>query len=258
MDALIGHTGFVGGNLLRQHTFGAQFNSRNIQEIRRQSFRTLVFSGAQAKKWWANAHAEADWQGIATALDAIDTVRAEHVVLISTVDVVPSLRGADESFECHSVANHPYGVNRLRLEDAVRARFPASTIVRLPALFGHGLRKNVVFDLLNANMLDKINPGSCFQYYDLDRLWADIATARREGIGLVHLVTAPVSTADIIGRFFPDSLTGPLDAGSAIAYDLRTRHSQVFGGADGYIYDGDEVLRRLAAFVDRERSGAVG
>jgi hypothetical protein len=32
MDALIGHTGFVGSNLVNQHKFPALFDSREIEE----------------------------------------------------------------------------------------------------------------------------------------------------------------------------------------------------------------------------------
>ncbi len=46
LDALIGHTGFVGGNLLRQHGFGACFNTSNIETIGGRDFDALVFSGA--------------------------------------------------------------------------------------------------------------------------------------------------------------------------------------------------------------------
>ena len=62
-DALVGHTGFVGGNLNTQHVFEAKYNSKNIQDIAGMSFDTLVFAGARAEKWWANANAEADRAG---------------------------------------------------------------------------------------------------------------------------------------------------------------------------------------------------
>src|SRR5471032_508614 len=55
-DALIGYSGFVGGNLARHHRFAARFNSTNIGELRGQSFRRIVHAGTPAIKWWANEH----------------------------------------------------------------------------------------------------------------------------------------------------------------------------------------------------------
>ena len=38
-SALIGYTGFVGSNLLRQRAFDATFNSKNIEQISGRSLR---------------------------------------------------------------------------------------------------------------------------------------------------------------------------------------------------------------------------
>lgn len=253
MDALIGHTGFVGGNLLHQHEFPARFNTANIETITGQAFDTLVFSGAQAKKWWANQNPEADRAGIRRALDAMHGVTARQVVLISTIDVVPQIPGADETTDCAAAPTHPYGEHRLALETELRARYPGMLTVRLPGLFGPGLRKNILFDLLHDNMVDRIDPAASFQFYDLTNLWADITRAQQAGLHLVHLVPAPIQTATIAARFFPDAkLAVPPPSGSP-AYDYRTRHAAIFGGADGYIQDAEEVLRRLAAFFAAER-----
>jgi hypothetical protein len=254
MDALIGHTGFVGGNLLRQHAFEACYNTSNIETIRGRRFDTLVFSGAQAKKWWANENPEEDRKGIQRALDALTDVRAERMVLISTVDVVPQVAGADESFDCVSRPNHAYGTNRLWLETELRARYPGTVIVRLPGLFGPGLRKNIVYDLLHDNMVDKIDPAARFQFYDLAGLWDDIRRAEAAGLSLIHFATEPVLTADIVARFFPGAAVGTPPPSGSPAYDLRTRHDAVFGGSSGYIQDRTEVLRRLGDFVAAERA----
>ena len=55
-------------------------------------------------------------------------------------------------------------------------------VVRLPGLFGAGLKKNVVFDLLHDNDVHKIDSRGVFQFYNLDRLWRDVQIAVPRGI----------------------------------------------------------------------------
>ena len=58
--ALIGHSGFVGGNLKAQMNFDHFFNSTNIAEIRGQKFDEVYISAAPAEKWRANKEPEND------------------------------------------------------------------------------------------------------------------------------------------------------------------------------------------------------
>lgn len=251
-NALVGHTGFVGSNLLAQHPFQHLYNSKNIAGIAGRSFELLVFCGAQSKKWWANQNPDEDLRKIHTALDPLAEVSASKAVLISTIDVIPPLEGdIDESVDCRAMGSHPYGENRLHIEEFFRAHFPNALIVRLPGLFGAGLAKNVIFDLMNDNLLEKINPASTFQYYDLARLWADIETALAAGLKLVHLFAEPLSTAAIVEKFFPGKTIGT-DAAPEAHYDFRTRYDRLFGGGGGYIEDRAAVLDRLGAFIRAE------
>jgi len=250
-DALIGYTGFVGSNLRQQHEFRGLYRSTNIESVRGQRFETLVFSAAQAKKWWANLHPDEDWAGIQAALAPLASVRAEHVVLISTIDVLPLGVPADEATPIET-GPHAYGQNRLRLERELSRLFEHVTIVRLPALFGHGLKKNVIFDLLTDNLLEKIQPESSFQYYDLTRLWSDIERARESATPVIHLFPEPLRTQSIVERLFPDKQLGS-DAGPPQHYDYRTRYGSLFGRTDGYICGQGEVLERLERFVHHFR-----
>lgn len=252
-NAIVGHTGFVGSNLCAQTKFTGHYNSKTIETIRGQKFDRLVFAGAQAKKWWANENSKEDWRGIKRALDALADVSVNQAVLISTVDVVPPGAEPDEAADC-SGANHPYGTNRLALERAFREMFERVLIVRLPGLFGLGLRKNVIFDLLTDNLLAKINPSSRFQYYDLGRLWPDIERGLAAELPLIHLVTEPVSTDLIIERFFPGKVVGS-DPAPTVIYDLRTRYAEMFSGARAYIEDADSVLKRMQRFLLNWQAG---
>src|SRR4051812_34599878 len=108
-SALIGHSGFVGGNLLRQRPFDELFNSKNVEEIKGRSYELLVVSGAPAEKWRANKESEADQAAIDRLVAAISSVRAKKTVLISTVDVYPRPLGMDERTAIDTVDAQPYG-----------------------------------------------------------------------------------------------------------------------------------------------------
>lgn len=247
-DALVGHTGFVGGNLRAQHAFGELYNSKNIHEIRGRKLDTLVFAGAQAKKWWANQNPQADRAGIDSALEHLQHVSARRVILISTIDVLPPQPGLTEDFDPSSTENHAYGQNRLHLEIALFRMFESVHVIRLPALFGSGLKKNVIYDLLNDNLLEKINPDSAFQYYDLARLWQDIGLVVAHRIPRIHLFPQPIVTRRIVEAFFPGKQIGA-EAGPPAFYDYRTRYSDLFGRSDGYVASADDVMERMGAFI---------
>ena len=171
-SALIGHTGFVGTNLRAAVPFDVLVNSTNVEELRGRSFDLIVCAGVRAEKWKANQNPDADRAGIRALTDALEGVTAKRFVLISTVDVYPNPIAVDEATPIDPAQTSAYGRHRLELELFARARFE-TLVVRLPGLFGPGLRKNVVFDLLHGNQVEKIHPGGVYQYYNLDRLWAD-------------------------------------------------------------------------------------
>lgn len=251
-DLLIGYTGFVGINLSRQHTFAELANSKNIQDFAGRQFGTIVCAGITAMKWWSNKNPIEDWQNIQSLLAVLETVEAKRFILISTVDVYPYPVNVDESVQLSSLDNHHYGRHRLKVETAIAKRFTAHHIVRLPGLFGSGLKKNVIFDLLHNNCLDAINPVSSFQYYHLDRLWDDLQRVIAANLPLVNFATEPVETADIIGRFFPNKPVGTKPSPSA-RYDFRTRYADLWGQPGEYIYSAIQVLDDLAQFVATER-----
>jgi len=248
-DALIGHTGFVGGNLLRQHAFTDLYNSKSIDTIRGRGFDVLVCSGAPAEKWKANAEPVKDLEILNGLMDHLREVRARKVVLISTVDVYPSPLDVDEDSAIDPERSGGYGRHRYYLEQFVRERFDA-LVVRLPGLFGQGLKKNVIFDLIHDNRLEAINTEGVFQFYDLANIWKDIQTAMQHGLQVVNLSTEPVGVEELareaFGREFVQRKPG------AARYDMRSKHAALFGGRDGYLYDKAQVLGAMRNFVATE------
>lgn len=146
---LIGHTGFVGSALLRQTAFDACFNSANIDAIDGQAFGTLVCAAAPGSMVEANRAPERDAAQIDALIARLDRIDAERFVLISSIAVLADFAGGDEESTQSFQQDLAYGRHRRTLEAFVEQRFPGSLIIRLPALFGAGLRKNFLFDLMN-------------------------------------------------------------------------------------------------------------
>jgi nucleoside-diphosphate-sugar epimerase len=254
VDALIGHTGFVGGNLARQHRFDALFNSKNVDEIVGRSFDILAVSAMPAAKWIANREPEADQATLRRLSDAVCSAQALRVVLISTVDVYPNPVGVDEETPIDVNEQHPYGRHRLQLERELSEHFANMQIIRLPGLFGPGLKKNAIYDLLNNNDVQKIHSSGVFQFYNLNRLWTDIERAHAAGLKLVNFATEPFSVGELareaVGIEFDNVLPTP-----PARYDFRTKYDRVLGGSGGYLYPRDLVMAELREFVTQFRAG---
>ena len=148
-DALVGHTGFVGGNLLRQMAFDDLYSSRDIGEIDGKRFDRLVVSAVPAAMFLANSRPEQDLANIRALFAHLATVEAKQVVLISTIAVYADPAAGPDEDSGDYEQGKAYGRHRRLFETMLSERFPDLLIVRLPALFGPGLAKNFVFDLLN-------------------------------------------------------------------------------------------------------------
>ena len=258
MLTVIGHTGFVGGYLCSVRKPDRMYNSRNIEKMSEESHDTIVCTGVSAVKWKANLEPVADMAGIDKLWRVLRKTKAKKFILISTVDVYPVPQDTDENLLPLLLANHAYGTHRLGLEEMVKSHFSDCHVMRLPALFGPGLKKNVLFDMLNNNMTHKINPISSFQWYGLDRLWNDIDTLSSSSVGTVNMAVEPVSTMDIKNRFFPLTDIGIPETSAAVFYDVHTVNASLFGGHGHYIESAAECMNRMKEWINREKLHASG
>lgn len=246
-NALIGYTGFVGSHLLRQTHFDDFYNSKNIETIIGKTYDGLVCSGAPAEKWKANQEPLIDLENINRLIGALSKVTARKVILISTIDVYPSPVGVDEdtSFDPHRAT--PYGRHRWSLEQFIESHFD-SLVVRLPGLFGNGLKKNILYDFIHNHNVAQIHADSVFQFYPIDHLWRDIQITLKHKIKLIHFATEPVSVQAVAREGFGFEFNNRPQSIPAY-YDFRTQYDSLFGGSKGYIYSKQQVLMALKGFV---------
>jgi nucleoside-diphosphate-sugar epimerase len=246
--ALIGWSGFVGGNLASAHPFDAQFRRSDVAAIVDEPWDLVVCAGLPAEKWRINRDPAPDLANLEALQAALARARIAELVVISSIDVYPSPDGVDEATQIELTRCHPYGRHRLLFERWAARQFPA-TILRLPGLFGPGLKKNVVYDILHNNRLDVIHADARFQFYPLTRLWGDICVALDSDLSLVNLATEPVTVAEIA-----EALTGRVFEGRPAEvvpanYDMRTLHASAFGRTGAYLLDRATVLAELARFA---------
>jgi len=242
--ALIGHTGFVGGNLLKSFDFNELYNSKNIDDIEGKKIDQLFIAAPSAVKWLANKKPIDDLSSIQNILEKLQKVDAKEVILFSTVDVYGDnvKEELNESYTLN-LDIHPYGRNRAIFESYIKSMFEAK-IIRLPALFGENLKKNIIFDLLNDKMLENISLKTSFQWFDLSDLKEVVEKVTNEKISLFNCVTEPISTEEIIDFFFSEKKY--LCKGSSTAqYHLTSLYCE-----KGYMYDKENMLSKLRSFLD--------
>lgn len=249
--ALIGNTGFVGSNLRHQASFQEQFHSSNIQDIQNRAYDLLVCAGAPATKWKANQHPEEDWANIQSLINNLSLVKAKYFVLISTVDVYPAPSEVDENSPITSSLAEPYGKHRFFLEEFVRQNFSQNTIVRLPGLFGIGLKKNFIYDLVYNNCPQFTHKDSVFQFYNLNHLWRDLQRVIAHELPLVNFATEPVRAQDLARECFSlhfDNVTERLP----VNYDMRSQYAHIFGSNTPYFYSAEETFSQIRSFVSKQ------
>ena len=133
--------------------------------------------------------------------------------------------------------------------------FPGAMIARLGGLFGPGLKKNAVYDLMNDNGVETINPESTFQFYDMSHLWRDLLRMEERGLSLTNFVTEPVSMREVVDAAFPCKVVGAAPSPRA-TYDIRTRYAEAMGASGEYLASKKTVLASLAKFVADEAGSA--
>jgi hypothetical protein len=246
-------------------------------------------------------------------------VRARRFVLISTIAVLDDAGAGYTESTARFETEKAYGRHRRELEERMLGQFDHCHVLRLPALFGPGLKKNFLFDLLNplpsfikpdrfaeleegfgaadrgalqrwyrrdpalgmlaldraglAQSADRerltrafaeigfaarnfTNSASRFQYYNMDRLAADIDRAVEAGIDVLNVCSQPLEAHAIAL-----ALTGEAFSNAAppiTREDMRSDHARVFGADGPYLIGGEAVLADLRAFYSAETAkGAV-
>ena len=304
-SAIVGYTGFVGQNLCLSHLFDAKYNSINIKEAFGTNPDLLVYAGIRAEMFTANHFPEKDLANIEEAIVNIQKINPKKLVLISTISVYPVFEG-DETTVIDVNEGTAYGKNRRYLEKWVEENVEDYLIARLPALYGEGIKKNFIFDmihyipaLLKTQKYDELLRGSLFgdfyedrgdgfykciaetkaekvslrsffekvgfsalnftdsrseyQYFNLANLWEVITKAMDNDIRLLTIATEPILSSELYEYIYRKPFCNEVAANYPIEH-LKSVHSNVFGGKDGYLYSKQQLLEDIKLFINNQMS----
>lgn len=229
MNAVIGHTGFI-GSILKKDISGDYFNRENINSLCNKSYNIVYCAGVSAIKWYANKHPEEDKKNIDDLFRNLINLKCKKFVLISTISIYD---------------NEPYGINRKNFEDDLIKIFKDRLlIVRLPAVFGDGIKKNLLFDILNNSLISKINIKDKYQWYNVNNIKFDIDKFLDSDKQIVELYPEPITNKELISIFSKE-----ID----IIDDEKNSYIQNRIPKEGYFYSSDKVINELKKFINGYR-----
>ena len=244
--AIIGYTGFIGSNLVKQMVFDDFYDSKNIENIRGKSYDLVISMANSAFRWKVNQNPMEDFDNIKRFIEDIKTINANCFVLISTIDVYKNPNNVDEDSETGADDCNPYGKNRLYLENFIKNKFESHLIIRLPIVYGSNFKKNIIYDALNNHEVEKIDPTAKLQFYNVANLAFDIERALKSDIKLLNLATAPILVKDLMRKALGIESNNP--PGNGLIYNMKTKYASCFGKSGGYLYSYTEIINDIRNF----------
>jgi len=257
MNCLIGYTGFVGSNILKNSKiiFHELYNTKNIENIGTE-YDIIVFSGFTGNVGYANTNHQKDHDNLVFFMNKFKNIKCKLFILISSINVYPILNSKKTENEIIERSIDFYGKHRLHFENFIMKTYKNYSIIRLPSIYGNNMKKGILYDLLEKNFLENISLEDKFQFYDLSDLNNHIEYTRNNNIKILNLVTEPVSTKEIINEIFKNYkiINNNTIKCNNININLRQRPikhldicSQFF--KNGYIYNSNKSKEKIKNFI---------
>lgn len=250
MQVIIGNTGLIGKTLCEKEQFDMMFNSKNIQdfELLCPDNCDLYLCCLPAEKWKINLNPFDDIKNIINIVNIIRNKKFNNIYLFSTIDVYSGSLPMSNESTTPPVLSLDYGSNRRMFEIIVgkELTFNSLKIIRLPGLYGKYIKKNILFDILNDNNLDKININSSYQWYNLEDLSQDLSIIKDSKDNIFNLFPEPVNTSDILSSIGVGELGF---FGEPIRYNFCTDKKK-----SGYWNTKEYVISNIERFFNENRS----
>ena len=263
-SCLIGYTGFVGINLLKHMSFDDYYNTTNILTLKNKVYDTIVFCALPGLVWAVNNNPDSDLTLIYNFIELLKTVLCKKFILISTINVYDQLNSMKDESWIPSSITEAYGKHRLYFENYIRSSYNEYHIIRLPALYGLGLEKGIIYDLLQENYLHNLNINDIYQFYDLNDLALDIEKCVKQNISVINLFPEPISVKTLIDECFRhytldnscircDHNCYYISQREAKKYNICTK----YGSVKNYLYDSRTVLEKIKLFKKKMNTNII-
>ena len=155
--AIIGAHGFIGSALCRQakENFSAtKVTRQNYDKCKLEKYDVVINAAMPSKRYWAFKN---------PLLDVEETiVKTSKIFYDWKYDKFVQI----SSISAESQLEIPYGAHK-RSAEVIVEKDKSSLIVRLGALYGEGLSKSALFDMINGNHM-YIDINSAYNYLDVD------------------------------------------------------------------------------------------
>jgi dTDP-4-dehydrorhamnose reductase len=245
-DTIIGHTGLVGSHICASNSFSHYVNSRNIDDYVNRDLQAAVVTAGDARKWYAKDNPTEFEKAQDELFEKIASMNFRDIILISTTDVLDISSATEERvIDPLNIKTH-YGKVKYKFEQDL-GEICNLKIIRLPGLFGAGLKKNLIFDLINNSKITPMNPASTFQMFDLINIKSYLDLIIRKNIPLLHLAVEPTSVLDIctlFGRLDLIDIKAP-----KFSYDMKSIYAQQTSD-NSYFQNKTEVINGIIKFRD--------
>jgi hypothetical protein len=250
MNILIGHTGLIGETLQEKINFDFVYNTNNINNFDKEvsDGNNLWLSCLPATKWLVNKNLQKDIQNINFLINILNKKKYNNIFLFSTIDVYNNSPLLVNEDYYPNIKELSYGTNRYFFELFVDKflEYNNLKIFRLPAVFGKKIKKNILYDLINGNQINKIKINSLYQWYNLENLYKDVLfydTNYRDD-KIFNFFNEPIPTIEIL-NFFPDYINQVEKNDIPITYNCTTKFKK-----NGYFNSKEETLKEIKKFID--------
>ena len=174
--ALIGCDGFVGSAISRYLKINEVsfhgINRLNYNHYQSKQSDFIINTAMPSKRYWAKNNPLEDFQAsVGLTADIFYNWNYKKIIQISSV-----------SARCQ--INHPYGINKRCAEELV-LKNQNNLVLRLGAMYGKGLDKGSLFDILNGNPV-YVHCDSKYNFLDVD-LAAQYIFGHIQSLGVIEI-----------------------------------------------------------------------